>query len=292
MRKLDGHRAKVRALAFSPDGRRLASIAGRETRVSLWDVARGARTLSPSPLTEGTPLAFDPDGTRVTIASGDFLMHWDLAADTFASKWFRTAHTVRQLAYSPDGSLLVAACYGGYSVHFAFRLECFRTAGPEKKTVLAGDDGMPCGLTFSADGRFLATVSRSTRVRVWRMDGKSKARSWLGPTGLCSVALSPDGGIAAVGANKGVTLYPATGRKPLGELKGHTGQVRALSFSPDGTLLSASADGTVRLWDLATQSEQKCFEWKIGPLSAATFSPDGTLAAAGGEDGLVVWDVG
>src|SRR5262245_55378622 len=164
MRKLDGHRGKVRAVAFSPDGRQLASIAGRETRVSLWDVVSGERTLSPRPLPAGSLPTFAPNGARVTVASSDCLLHWDLASGAFGKKWLRAATTVRQLAYSPDGSMLVASCFAAGIYAASYRVNCFRTAKSGKKIFLRGDPGQPYGLTFSADGRFLAAVSASARV--------------------------------------------------------------------------------------------------------------------------------
>jgi WD40 repeat protein len=300
MLKLQGHRGKVCAVAFSPDGRRLASVTPREKRVSLWELPGGARTLSPGGTDTVQGIDFAPDGKSVVIAAGRYLHRWDLAANTVEERWFCGANHVHRVAYAPDGSVIAAACmdrYGGDR----FRVDLFRPAKPdEKKKFLVGDYGWPYCLAFSPGGRFLAVGSASKRARIWGMQGKAKAVACDCAGNVLALTFSADESLVAVSAGKRLTLYEIATRKPCGELTGHTGYVGALAVSPTGTLLSASDDGTARLWEVPsakpegfvdTRRERSCFDWKIGRLNAAAFSRDGTLAAVGGEDGLVVWDV-
>jgi WD40 repeat protein len=291
MRKLDGHLGKIRALAFSPDGRRLASAAGREKWPSLWDVAGGRRTIAPGNAEEVQALAFAPDSSHVVIASGRYLRKWDPEAKTVTERWLRGANHVWQVAYSPDGSTLAATCYQREGAADCYRVNVFRPAESAEKMFLAGDYGPPYCLAFSADGRFLVAGGADKKVRVWSMKEKAKAVAWDCGGLVHAVALSPDGALAAVAAGKTLAVYSPGNVIARALLDGHKGAVNSLSFAPDGTLLSGGEDGTVRLWDVSSGRERTCFDWQIGKVRVATFSPDGTLAAAGGENGLVVWDV-
>jgi WD40 repeat protein len=292
MLKLQGHRGKVRALGFSPDGQRIAAVAGSEQRVSLWDLHRGERTLSPGDADEIQSVAFTPDGCSIVIASGRHLWRWDLDDGTITERWFRGANHCHQVACSPDGSVFAAACFHPQGHADRFRVDLFRPAEPDaKKKFLVGDYGTPYCLAFSPDGRFLAAGGEPKRVRVWSMKEKAKAVSRNCVDPVFAVAFTHDGALLAVAAGSMVQFLGAPSCSPLGGVNGHKGNVRAVNFAPDGTLLSGGDDGTVRLWDVATESQRVAYDWKIGRIGVAAFSPDGTLAAAGGDKGLVVWDV-
>jgi len=291
MLTLQGHRGKVRCLAFSPDSRRLASIAGREKRISLWELPSGGRALSPVDSRRVEGLAFSPDGASIFFASDHHVGRWDVASGAVEEKWLRAANYCRQLAFAPDGSLLAAACFHRYGAADCYRVDLFPIREPAKKTWLVGDYGTPLCLAFSPDGRFLAAGSACRQVRVWSLTEKARAVTWKCDATVHSVAFSPGGNVAAVAAGRGLTLYNTNTHKPCGELTGHAGMVRALSFSPDGTLLSSGDDGTARLWDITAGRERAVFDWQVGPVGVAAFSPDGMLAAVGGKSGLVVWNV-
>lgn len=284
-------RGAVRALAFSPDNRQLASVAGRDTHVTLWQLG-GGRVPSPGRIDDIMSFAFAPDGSALVIASDRYLRRWDLAADTLDQKWRRGANWCWQVAFSPDGSRVAAACFDRYGAADRFRVDVFPVDGAAKKGFLWGDYGTPMCLAFSPGGRFLAAGGDFGRVRVWSVKEKAKAVSWVCAGTVHALAFLRDEARLAVAVGRKVTLYDLATRKPCGELKGHTDYVYSLGTAPDGTLLSAAQDGTARLWDIGSRRERECFDWKLGRLNAAAFSPDGALAAVGGEGEVVVWDVG
>lgn len=292
MMKLQGHNGKVSAVAFSPDGRRLASLAPREKRASLWELPTGKRTFSPGGDEEIQALAFAPDGCSIALASGRYLHRWDLNGGTITKRWFRGANYCWQAAYSPDGSLVATTCFNRRGEADCYRVDLFRPAhAGGKKKFLVGGYGWPKCMAFSPTGRFLAVGGDDKRVRVWDLKGETKGVSFECAGNVLALAFSADETLIAVSAGKKLTVYDVPTRKPCGDLAGHTGYVCALTSSPGGVLLSAADDGTVRIWDLSTRRERTCFDWKIGRLNTAAFSPDGTLAAVGGEEGIVVWDM-
>lgn len=291
MLKLLGHRGPVRALAFAPDGTRLASVAGREQRVSLWSLPDGKRQLSPGADGSVPTLAFDPANGALVFSSDRHLRRWDLAAGVVEGRWRRAANYCWQIAFAPDG-MAAAACFDRYGAADRYRVDLFPVDPSAKKTFLAGDYGFPRAMTFSADGSHLVAGGENRTVRVWRLDDGRKSWSWDCRSAIRALALAPGGAVTAVSVGATLTVYDTATREPLGELNGHGGRyVGALAFGANGTLLSAGGDGTACLWAVSERRERATFDWKVGELTAAAFSPDGALAAVGGTDGLVVWDV-
>ena len=108
-------------------------------------------------------------------------------------------------------------------------------------------------VTFSSDGRRLASCSSDRTVRVWPIDG-GPCRVLRGHTDdVFAVAFHPDGRrLASGGRDRAVWLWDLERGEEVARLQGHTTYVWSLAFSPDGaTLASGSADYTVRLWDTA-----------------------------------------
>lgn len=151
-------------------------------------------------------------------------------------------------------------------------------------------------VSFSADGRRLATGSRDGTVKIWD-PATGKELAWHQQQGgnVHCVAFAPDGKTVAIarGVHTEVYLWDTVPGKPGTIDFDSLAQLLVVAFSPQGTLLATgSADRTVRLWDWATRKRVAELKGHTDAIRALAFSPDGKTLAAGSADGLLkVWDV-
>ncbi|KAF7967837.1 hypothetical protein HWV62_32908 [Athelia sp. TMB] len=290
---LEGHTGRVYSVAFSPDGRRVASGSG-DRSVRVWDAETGALITGPF---EGhtahvISIAFSPDGQRIASGSGDkTVCVWNAETGALVAGPFE-GHTdwVISVIFSSDGRRIASGSSDGsiYIWDTRTRSLLSRSFNGHIGNVNAG--------AFSPDVRRIALGS-ATSVQVFDTEtGALVAGPSQGHTGYVrSVAFSPDGQRIASGSDDGsVRVWDAqTGPLIAGPFKGHTSTVTSVVFSPDGRCIaSGSWDHSIRVWTAETGIlAAGPFKGHTSWVTSVAFSPNGQYIASGSDDLSVrVWD--
>jgi len=287
LRQLAGHRYEVYNVAFSPDGKILAS-GSRDETLRLWDVATGSelRQLSRS-WSAVYSVAFSPDGKILASGSYCTLRLWDVATGSELRQLSGPESEENSVAFSPDGKILASGSWDD-------TVRMWDVATGRTLRQLSGHKSKVERVAFSPDSKILASGSNDRIVRLWDVaTGRELRQLSVRGYRVYSVAFSPDGKILAAGLDKTVRLWDvATGRE-LRQLSVHGHWVSSVAFSPDGKILaSGSWDDTVRLWDVATGRALRQLSGHENSVNSVAFSPDGKILASGSFDSTVrLWDV-
>jgi WD40 repeat protein/serine/threonine protein kinase len=295
-------------VAYSPDGKLLASASGQQVKV--WDAQTGKelRTIKGY----AASVTFSPDGKRLASASEDNTVKvWDAQTGQDLLTIQGQAGLIEGVVFSPDGKRL--ATFSSIAIRkgkpFASEIKVLDAQTSQELLTLKPEEvlnrALPPrsfrGLAFSPDGKRLASSDDDSRrgtpgvVKVWDAETGKEQLSLQGHTGkVASVAFSPDGKRLASSSRQENTIkvWDAQTGQDLLTLKGHTGGVPCMVFSPDGNrLASASEDSTVKVWDAQTGQELLTHRGHSSTIYRVAFSPDGQrLASISWDNTVKIWD--
>jgi WD40 repeat protein len=271
-----GHQGEVVAVAFSPDIRYVAT-GSRDRMARVFEVTTSTEIARLEHRDDVEAVAWSPDGRYVVTGSRDGTAR--VFAPTSGGEVARLGHRGRvvAVAFGQQGSRVVTASLDDRADRWAIRAFEVR---PHAELARLPHDRPVAQLAFSADGRYVATRSKSGMPRVFEIGTATEALRLAPGERVEAVALSADGQRLATGRLDGqvAVLEVASGRELV--RRAQSRPVTALAFSPDGRFLATG----LGLFETASGRRVARVEAE-GPVLAIAFSRDGKRLAVGGLDG-------
>ena len=244
--RLSGHIIRIRAFAFSPDGRLMASADNWGT-VVLWNLADCSRHVTVTPICT-TALTFSHD-SRWLVGNGKRPYIWDVESgrelDSFEPTISSDFHYTRTVAMAPDRRMIA---WGRNREPFVLACDLDTgKQGPPMPTV-----SEPTALAFRPDGQDMAALTHRP-VTIFDLETFKERLHFTVPTGiLWRMAYAPDGRtLVTVSTNRSICFWDLDTGQPRRTFDWNLGPVWSVAFAPDGlTVAAGGANGRIIVWDV------------------------------------------
>jgi WD40 repeat protein/serine/threonine protein kinase len=282
------HDHEVQHVAFSPDGRRIAT-ASKDHTARVWDAGTGEAVTGPLRHSHFVfKAAFSPDSRRVVTASQDWTARvWEASNGHPVTPALAHQGPVIDASFSPDGRWVLTACTDGTARLWDAVTGAPRT-GPLKHA------SWLYSASFSPDGRHVVTASNDHTAQVWdTATGKPTAPPLRHAAAVRSAAFSPDGRqVVTASEDRTARQWDAATSQPAGPPLKHGERVLRAAFSRDGRYVSTcSYDTTARVWLAATGRAVTPPMKHRNSVHSAYFSPDSRYVVTASNDHTArVWE--
>lgn len=293
---LKGHAGSIMSIAFTKDGKYLASGSSDYT-VRIWNLeqAKELHVLPHNEITFVESIDISSDGKKLASVNFDTVLMWDMeTGEKFAALGKGGENAPLGVAFSIDGKTLGACGYGW--------VQCWNVESQKSNFVQINKTGAtnPNAFALSPDGKLIATDADAMTISIWSTTTGKKEQSLPGPLGgpgRRAFKFSQDGKTLAIGASGNNPRAPLTIKlwdtekwKERAELKGHQKSIYSLNFTNDGKrLISVETGGMIYLWDVETGMLLRTLEdFKGNPVAGWTIEPELKLLARGSRQSEVL----
>ncbi|KAF3937773.1 hypothetical protein ABW19_dt0204807 [Dactylella cylindrospora] len=315
LQTLEGHMGSIRAVAFSPNGKILATAS--DEMVWMWDAGTGVlmQTLDAHE-TPVNDVLFSID-SKVLISSSDKIRLWDTGTGALIHALDKHAGWYENLAISPNGKVLASGFVDVVALWDIEDGELIRTLedysgsvrsvefSPNGKILASGDNERIIlrdaatgailqvleghtesinAISFSSNSKILASASIDKTIKLWDMGTRTLIQTLASlKSGPSKLVFSPYPGSAILASACGdwIDLWDASTKKLTRTITGCASRPTALAFSPDGSILASGLeDRTVKLWDVKWKASATTSDGARGPVTDVVFSPDGKVLAS------------
>ncbi len=285
----DRHSDYVDAVAWSPDGRYIASGSWDDT-VQVWDAKTGALLFSYRQNGIVDAVAWSPDGRYIASGSWDDTVQvWDVLTQHLVRIYTGHSDFVTALAWSPDSQYIASGSWDD-----TLQVWNAQTGALDFKYIYNAPE-LPeeiNAVAWSPNGKYIAVGGKDEYVHILNAQTGIPLNAYWQQSVVNAVAWSPDSTTVASGDRAGlVQVWQATTGKPLLTYKGHSDQVFAVAWSPDGRYIaSGSVDHTVQVWQATTGLPILTYRGHSNDVAALAWSPNSRYLASGSWDDTVqVW---
>jgi WD40 repeat protein len=285
-----GHSDTVHAVAWSPDGKRIASGSADKT-VQVWDAVDGDHVFTYKGYSSYVgPVAWSPDGKRIASFGDKTVQVWDAADGGHVFTYKGHQDEVFAIGWSPDGRHIASSSADR-------TVQVWDAINGGNVFTYQGHSDTVYAVAWSPNGKRIASGSNDKTVQVWDAINGGNVFTYKGHSGsVNTVGWSLDGKRIASGSDDStVQVWDAADGGNVFTYKGHiskryTNIVMAVAWSPDGKRIASSLDNTVQVWDAVDGGHVFAYKGHSDIVRAVAWSPDGKYIASGSWDKTVqVW---